>query len=93
MNKRIFLSAPHMGGQELDFIHEAFASNYIAPVGPQIDSFEQEFAEKVGTKYAAAVASGTAALHLLLRYAGVGPGDVVFCSTFTFVGSANPILY
>ena len=92
-NKRIFLSAPHMGGQELDFIHEAFASNYIAPVGPQIDAFEQEFAELVGAKYAAAVASGTAALHLLLRYAGVTSGDVVFCSTFTFVGSTNPILY
>ncbi|CAK8717151.1 Putative pyridoxal phosphate-dependent aminotransferase EpsN [Candidatus Electrothrix gigas] len=92
-NKRIFLSAPHMGGQELGFIHEAFASNYIAPVGPQIDSFEQEFAEKVEAKYAAAVASGTAALHLLLRYVGVGPGDVVLCSTFTFVGSASPILY
>ncbi|XOF34023.1 MAG: DegT/DnrJ/EryC1/StrS family aminotransferase [Candidatus Electrothrix sp. YB6] len=92
-NKRIFLSAPHMGGQELDFIHEAFTSNYIAPVGPQIDAFEQEFAHTVGAKYAAAVASGTAALHLLLRYVGVGPGDIVFCSTFTFVGSANPILY
>ncbi|MCI5119038.1 MAG: pyridoxal phosphate-dependent aminotransferase [Candidatus Electrothrix sp. LOE1_4_5] len=93
MNKRIFLSAPHMGGQELNFIHEAFASNYIAPVGPQIDAFEQEFAETVGTKYAAAVSSGTVALHLLLRYAGVASGDLVFCSTFTFVGSASPILY
>ncbi|XCN74225.1 MAG: DegT/DnrJ/EryC1/StrS family aminotransferase [Candidatus Electrothrix aestuarii] len=92
-NKRIFLSAPHMGGQELDFIQEAFASNYIAPVGPQLDAFEQEFAEKVGAKYAAAVTSGTAALHLLLRYAGVGLGDTVLCSTFTFAASANPILY
>ncbi|MCI5115559.1 MAG: DegT/DnrJ/EryC1/StrS aminotransferase family protein, partial [Candidatus Electrothrix sp. AX1] len=89
MNKRIFLSAPHMGGQELNFIHEAFASNYIAPVGPQIDAFEQEFAETVGAKYAAAVSSGTAALHLLLRYAGVASGDLVFCSAFTFVGSAT----
>lgn len=82
-----------MGGQELNFIHEAFASNYIAPVGPQIDAFEQEFAETVGAKYAAAVSSGTAALHLLLRYAGVASDDLVFCSTFTFVGSASPILY
>ena len=65
MNKRIFLSAPHIGGQELDFVHEAFAFNYIAPVGPQIDAFEREFADTVGAKYAAAVASGTAALHLL----------------------------
>ncbi|CAK8723798.1 dTDP-4-amino-4,6-dideoxygalactose transaminase [Candidatus Electrothrix aarhusensis] len=92
-SRRIFLSAPHMGEKELDFIHEAFASNYIAPVGPQIEAFEQEFAETVGAKYAVAVSSGTAALHLLLRYAGVGSGDLVFCSTFTFVGSANPILY
>ncbi len=82
-----------MSGQELDFVHEAFVSNYIAPVGLQIDAFEQEFAELVGVKYAAAVASGTAALHLLLRYAGVASGDLVFCSTFTFVGSTNPILY
>lgn len=82
-----------MGGQELDFVHEAFASNYIAPVGPQIDAFEQEFAELVGAKYAAAVASGTAALHLLLRYAGVTSDDIVFCSTFTFVGSVSPIMY
>ena len=82
-----------MGGQELDFVHEAFASNYIAPVGPQLDAFEQEFAELVGAKYAAAVSSGTAALHLLLRYAGVVSGDIVFCSTFTFVGSVSPIMY
>jgi len=91
--KRIFLSAPHMGGKELDYVHEAFASNYIAPVGPQIEAFEREFAEKVGIKYAAAVSSGTAALHLLLRYFGVGSGDTVFCSTFSFVASASPILY
>lgn len=90
---RIFLSAPHMGGEEINFVQEAFASNYIAPVGPQIDAFEQEFAEMVGAKYAAAVSAGTAALHLLLRYVGVGEGDEVICSTFTFVASANPIVY
>ncbi len=82
-----------MGGRELDFVREAFASNYIAPLGPQVDAFEREFAEKVGAKYAAALSSGTAALHLALRYAGVGVGDEVFCSTFTFVASANVILY
>ena len=92
-NKRIFLSAPHMGDKELDFVHEAFASNYIAPVGPQVDAFEQEFATMVGAKYAAAVSAGTAALHLLLRYVGVGAGDEVICSTFTFVASVNPIMY
>jgi len=92
-NERIFLSAPHMSGQELDFVKEAFASNYIAPLGPQVDAFEQEFARKVGTKYATALSSGTAALHLVLRYAGVGDDDEVICSTFTFVASANAIRY
>lgn len=92
-DKRIFLSAPHMGGEELAFVNEAFSSNYIAPVGPQINAFEQEFAEMVGAKYAVAVSSGTAALHLLLRYVGVQSGDVVLCSSFTFVASANPVLY
>lgn len=82
-----------MGTEELEFVQDAFASNYIAPVGPQIDTFEQEFAEMVGAKHAAAVSSGTAALHLLLRYVGVEAGDEVFCSTFTFVASANPIKY
>ena len=70
MNNRIFLSAPHMGGQELEFVKEAFASNYIAPLGPQVDAFEKEFAAAVGAKYSAAFSSGTAALHLVLRYAG-----------------------
>lgn len=93
MNKRIFLSPPHMGGEELDFICDTFSSNYIAPIGPQIDAFELEFAEMVGAKYATAVSSGTAALHLLLRYVGVGLGDEVICSTFTFVASVNPIMY
>lgn len=74
-------------------MHEAFASNYIAPVGPQVEAFEREFAEMVAAKYAAAVSSGTAALHLALRYMGVGPGDEVVCSTFTFVASANAIVY
>ncbi len=92
-NKRIFLSPPHMGGEELDFINDAFASNYIAPVGPHVDAFEKDFADMVGAKYAAAVSSGTASLHLLLRYVGVGRGDEVLCSTFTFVASANPIMY
>jgi pyridoxal phosphate-dependent aminotransferase EpsN len=93
MSKRIFLSPPHMGGDELKYIQEAFASNYIAPIGPMVDAFEKEFAEKVGVKYAAAVSSGTAALHLALRYVGVGQDDEVFCSTLTFVASANAILY
>lgn len=91
--ERIFLSPPHMGGDELEFVKEAFESNYIAPLGPQVDSFEREFAQKVGAKHAVALSSGTAALHVALRFAGVGLGDEVFCSTLTFVASANAILY
>lgn len=91
--RRIFLSPPHVGALEMEFIREAFASNYIAPVGPQLDAFEQEFAKVTGAGYALAVSSGTAALHLALRYVKVGPGDEVFCSTLTFVASANAILY
>jgi len=82
-----------MGGREIEFVKEAFASNYIAPLGPQVDAFEAEFARKVGAQYAAALSSGTAALHLALRYAGVGEDDEVICSTFTFVASANAIRY
>jgi dTDP-4-amino-4,6-dideoxygalactose transaminase len=93
MNKRIFLSPPHMSGEEIKYIQEAFATNYIAPAGPQLDAFEQEFAAAVGARHAVAVSSGTAALHLALRYVGVESGDEVFCSTLTFVASANAILY
>ncbi len=82
-----------MGEQELAFVHEAFSTNWIAPTGPHVDAFEQEFCDVVGSDYAAAVNSGTSALHLALRLAGVEPGDEVFCSTLTFVASANPIIY
>ncbi|MEE8574341.1 MAG: DegT/DnrJ/EryC1/StrS family aminotransferase [Thermodesulfobacteriota bacterium] len=82
-----------MSGEELHFIREAFESNYIAPVGPQVDAFEREFSEFVGSAGAVALTSGTAAIHLALRLLGVGDGDTVFCSTLTFVASANPILY
>jgi pyridoxal phosphate-dependent aminotransferase EpsN len=74
-------------------VKEAFATNWIAPVGPHIDAFETEFCQVVGARYAAAVSSGTAALHLALRLVGVAPGDEVFCSTLTFVATANPIVY
>lgn len=77
----------------MEFVREAFESNFIAPVGSQIDAFEEEFAKKIGVRYAAAISSGTAALHLALRYAGVTEGDEVICSTFTFIASANAILY
>jgi dTDP-4-amino-4,6-dideoxygalactose transaminase len=90
---RIHLSPPHLGPEELRLVEEAFASNWIAPLGPHVDAFEREFAAAVGTRHAAAVSSGTAALHLALRTLGVGPGDEVLCSTLTFVASANPIVY
>mgnify|MGYP000072152169 CR=1 FL=1 len=93
VKSRIFLSPPHMGAVELAFIEEAFRTNFIAPVGPHVDAFEREFAAKFGFKHAAAVSSGTAAIHLSLRLLGVQPGDEIVCSTFTFAASANPIIY
>ena len=90
--KRILLSVPHMGGSEIDFVREAFATNWLSTVGPHINAFEAEFAARVGLP-AVALASGTAAVHLGLRLLGVGPGDEVFCQSLTFVGSVNPISY
>lgn len=91
--ERIHLSSPHMSGRELQYIHEAFDANWIAPVGPHIDAFEREFAEVVGVSQAVAMSSGTAALHLALLLAGVGQGDDVMVSTLTFAASVNPIVY
>jgi pyridoxal phosphate-dependent aminotransferase EpsN len=82
-----------MGDRELEFVKEAFDTNWIAPVGPNVDAFEQEFCQVVGAAHAAAVSSGTAALHLALQLIGVAPGDEVFCSTLTFIATANPITY
>ena len=93
MNDRIYLSSPHMSGEELDLVREAFTSNWIAPLGPQVDAFEQEFAEAVGSPYAAALSSGTAALHLSLRLLGIRRNEEVFVSTLTFSASTNPIIY
>ena len=90
---RIFLSPPHMSGNEQKYINEAFETNWIAPLGPNVDAFEKELAEYVGSKGAAAVSSGTAAIHLALRLLDVQQGDRVFCSSLTFIASANPILY
>ena len=90
---RIYLSPPHMSGLEQQFVQETFASNWIAPLGPQVDAFEAEFAAAVGAPYALALSSGTAALHLALILAGVGPGDEVLVSTLTFSASVNPIVY
>jgi len=93
--ERIYLASPHMSdeGYELEYIKEAFDTNWIAPLGKNVDEFEKEFAARVGSKHAAAVSSGTAALHLALMSAGVGAGDIVFCQSLTFAASANPIIY
>jgi len=93
MEKQILLSTPHMGEQEIQFVQEAFETNWIAPVGPHIDAFEREFCAEVDASYAAAVSSGTAALHLALRLLNISPGDEVFCSTLTFIASVSPITY
>ncbi len=90
---RIYLSPPHMSGKELEYVNEAFESNWIAPVGPHLDAFEREFADYVGVREAVALSSGTAALHLAVRMLDLKPDDEVFCSTLTFVASANPIVY
>ncbi|MDC0335784.1 aminotransferase class I/II-fold pyridoxal phosphate-dependent enzyme [Pseudodesulfovibrio sp.] len=82
-----------MGGKELDFIKEAFESNFIAPVGPQLTAFENAFAKLTGFKHCVALSSGTAAIHLALRLLGVGPGDVVIASTLTFIGSVTPATF
>ncbi|NHW37138.1 DegT/DnrJ/EryC1/StrS family aminotransferase [Paenibacillus aceris] len=95
MADRIFLSSPHMSdeGYEMKYIKEAFDTNWIAPLGANVNQFEKELAAKVGSGSAAALTSGTAAIHLALKAAGVGEGDIVFCSTLTFSATANPIIY
>jgi dTDP-4-amino-4,6-dideoxygalactose transaminase len=93
MEPKILLSTPHMGDRELEFVKEAFTTNWIAPVGPHVDAFETEFCQLVQASHAAAVSSGTAALHLALRLIGIQAGDEVFCSTLTFIASASPITF
>ncbi|RDB07620.1 DegT/DnrJ/EryC1/StrS family aminotransferase [Runella aurantiaca] len=92
MNK-IWLSSPHLSGHEQKYVQEAFAANWIAPLGPNVDGFERDLCTYVGAGHAAALSSGTAALHLALILLGVGRGDVVLCQSFTFAASANPIAY
>ncbi|MBA2662013.1 MAG: aminotransferase class I/II-fold pyridoxal phosphate-dependent enzyme [Bradymonadaceae bacterium] len=91
--ERIYLSTPHLGELEHGYVAEAFATNWVAPLGPHVDAFEAEFCATVGASHALALSSGTAALHLALILAGVGPGDEVLVSTLTFVASVNPIVY
>ena len=93
LDAQILLSTPHMGEEERDFVESAFQSNWIAPLGPNVEAFERELAAHVGIGHAAALSSGTAAIHLALRLLAVGPGDIVFCTSLTFIATANPILY
>ena len=93
IDEQILLSTPHIGKAEQEFVEEAFRTNWIAPLGPNVDAFEQELTAIVGIRHGAALSSGTAAIHLGLHLLGVGRGDRVFCSTLTFAASAFPIVY
>lgn len=90
---KIWLSSPHMGGTEKNYVNEAFDTNWVAPLGPNVDNFEKDLCAFTGSSNAAALSSGTSAIHLALIELGVGPGDRVICQSFTFSASANPITY
>ncbi|MBC6697711.1 DegT/DnrJ/EryC1/StrS family aminotransferase [Hymenobacter puniceus] len=90
---RIYLSPPHLGRHELNYLHKAIEDNWVAPAGPNLDGFERDICEFTGMKHCVALTSGTAAIHLGLKLLGVGPGDTVLCPSFTFVATANPITY
>lgn len=92
-NKTIYLSSPTINGHEMTYIQEAFDTNWIAPLGKNVDEFEKEIALYVGVRYAAALSAGTAALHLAVKLAGIGPGDIVFSSSLTFAATCNPVVY
>lgn len=95
MGEKIWLSSPHMSeeGYELEYIKEAFDTNWVAPLGPNVNGFENELAAKVGSKSASATTTGTAAIHLALKSVGVKEGDIVLCQSLTFSATANPIIY
>jgi dTDP-4-amino-4,6-dideoxygalactose transaminase len=93
MNSKIWLSSPHMGGGELKYMKSAYQTNWVAPIGPNVDAFEHDIQKFVGAQYCAALSTGTAAIHLALILADVKPGDYVICQSMTFSASANPITY
>ncbi|WP_027720788.1 DegT/DnrJ/EryC1/StrS family aminotransferase [Maridesulfovibrio zosterae] len=88
-NKRVYLSPPHMGGAEQEYVQQAFESNFIAPLGPMVNGFEQDFSKLSGLKHCAALSSGTAALHIAQHILGIGPNDIVLASSLTFIGSVS----
>ncbi len=94
-NKKIWLASPHMSdeGYEMQYVKEAFDTNWVAPLGPNVNEFEKELAIRVGSKHAAALTTGTGAIHLALKALNVGEGDIVLCPTLTFSATANPIIY
>ena len=92
-NKRIYLASPHIGELEQVFVKEAFDTNWVAPLGPNVNNFEKELAEYVGIKHASALVSGTSSIHLAIKLLGIKAGDVVFCSSLTFAATCNPIIY
>ena len=91
--KRIYLASPHMGDMEMKYIQEAFDTNWVAPLGPNVTGFEEELKEYVNVKNATALVSGTSAIHLALKVLGITEGDVVFCSSLTFSATVNPVIY
>lgn len=91
--KRIYLSSPTMHGEEMKYIQEAFDTNWVAPLGKNVDEFEKDVAEYIGCRDAAALTAGTAALHLAVKLAGIHAGDIVFCSDLTFAATVNPVCY
>jgi dTDP-4-amino-4,6-dideoxygalactose transaminase len=93
MKSKVWLSSPHIGANELQYVNEAFASNWIAPLGPHVNAFEQGLQDQTQSKHAAALSSGTSAIHLALILLGIKAGDMVFCQSITFSASANPIAY
>lgn len=93
VDNRILLSVPHMTGEEKEYVEQAFDTNWVAPLGPNVDAFEQELSEYIGGSHVAAVNTGTAAIHLALRLLKVSKEDFVFCQSFTFIASASPICY
>lgn len=92
MKRRIYLSSPCMCGEEQKYVQEAFDTNWVAPLGKNVDEFEKDISEYLSTKGAVAMSSGTSAIHMALRALGVSDGDVVFCQSLTFSASANPII-
>lgn len=95
MNEKIYLASPHMSGEgyEQKYVKEAFDTNWIAPLGTNVNEFEKELVDKVGAGYGTALSAGTAAIHMALKATGVGEGDIVFCQDLTFSATANPIIY